>query len=138
MKELLKRHKGVIALVITIVAFYSVLFFLGISCPIKWLFGVSCPGCGMTRATLSALFLNFSDAFYYHPLWLLPLPSLLLWIYFRHKGRRAICNIVLGVVVACFISVYIIRLLCSDGSVVAITPGEGAIKRAIDYVLNTN
>ena len=39
-----------------------------IGCPIKQIFGVNCPGCGMTRAFLSALRLDFCAAFHYHPL----------------------------------------------------------------------
>lgn len=38
------------------------------SCPTAWLFGLPCPGCGLTRATLSALRGDFHDALRYHPL----------------------------------------------------------------------
>ena len=40
-----------------------------------WLatFGVPCPGCGMTRATLAALRLDFAEAFRLHPMfWVMP------------------------------------------------------------------
>ena len=46
---------------------------LGVTCPIKFLTGVSCPGCGMTRAWISFLTLHIHKAFYYHPLFLMPL-----------------------------------------------------------------
>lgn len=46
----------------------------GIGCPIKFMTGISCPGCGMTRAWLEALQLHLSVALAYHPLfWAVPL-----------------------------------------------------------------
>lgn len=38
-------------------------------CPIKYLFGLSCPTCGMTRALINAFQFNFKEAFYYHLFW---------------------------------------------------------------------
>ncbi len=41
-------------------------------CPFKLIFGVDCPGCGLTRAFAAALRLDFAAAFGFHPLfWLL-------------------------------------------------------------------
>ena len=40
-------------------------------CPFRFFFGISCPGCGMTRALLAALRLDFAAAFSYHPLFFL-------------------------------------------------------------------
>lgn len=37
-------------------------------CPIKWLFGMDCPGCGMTRAFKALIWLDIPSAFSYHPL----------------------------------------------------------------------
>ena len=43
-------------------------------CPFKNIFGLPCPGCGMTRAFLSVLHLDVKSAFHFHPLfWLVPL-----------------------------------------------------------------
>lgn len=38
------------------------------SCPSRILVGISCPGCGMSRAIMAALHLHLKEAFYYHPL----------------------------------------------------------------------
>ena len=38
-------------------------------CPFSYIIGISCPGCGMTRALFSVLLFDFTSAFYYHPLW---------------------------------------------------------------------
>ena len=49
-------------IVLLIVLFYR--------CPVKLLFDVDCPGCGLTRAFLAALQFDFRAAFAYHPLFL--------------------------------------------------------------------
>lgn len=41
-------------------------------CYTKAFTGLPCPGCGMTRAWLSAFRLDFKSAFFYHPLFLFP------------------------------------------------------------------
>ena len=67
------RYKTLI--VVLYIAFY-VLFgsILKINCLIEHFFGFYCPGCGYTRAVLSALQLKFVDAWNYHPLfWTFPL-----------------------------------------------------------------
>ena len=49
------------------------LYATGIGCPIKFLTGVSCPGCGLTRAWFEALQGNLLRAVAYHPLfWTVP------------------------------------------------------------------
>ncbi len=51
-------------------------------CPLALVFGLPCPGCGLTRALGLATHGRFAEAFQYHPLW----PALLayfvfLWVY---------------------------------------------------------
>lgn len=36
-----------------------------VSCPIKLITGFPCPGCGITRATISLFKFRFYEAFYY-------------------------------------------------------------------------
>ena len=55
-----------------IVLFYVLLESLGVTCPIRFLTGISCAGCGMSRAWLSLLRLDLAGALYYHPLFWLP------------------------------------------------------------------
>lgn len=67
MKNLYSTIKKVI-----FVAIIAVLSSVGVyKCPFKMIFGTDCPGCGMTRAFISALHLNFKEAFNFHPLFLL-------------------------------------------------------------------
>lgn len=61
----------------TVALFYK----FGISCVFQSIFGVCCPGCGMTRALLAALRLDLSVAFSYHPMfWSVPLLFLYFWL----------------------------------------------------------
>lgn len=54
-------------------------------CPFLFLWGIPCPGCGMTRAFLALLHLDFAAAFYYHPLF----PVVILYILW---GIFALCK----------------------------------------------
>lgn len=57
----------------------ALLFRLGITCIFRQYLGFVCPGCGMTRAILSVLRLDFVAAFRYHPMfWSMPI----LYLYF--------------------------------------------------------
>lgn len=100
----------------------------GIGCPIKWATGVSCAGCGMTRAILCALRLQFGKAFYYHPLfWMVP-ACMLLYLFWGQVPKR-VGKCLAWAVAACFASVYIARLLYSDHQVVSIRIEEGMAAR---------
>ena len=91
--------------ILIIACFYILLECVGITCPIKFITGISCAGCGMSRAWISLLKLDLKNAFYYHPLfWSVPI---LLWNLFGAlicgigpyislsiliKNTNAICN----------------------------------------------
>ena len=67
---------------------------LDLQCPISFLFHVSCPACGMCRAWLAALKLDFAGAFAYHPLFLLgPVVIGLVVVYddWNFKGKDWLC-----------------------------------------------
>ncbi|MBU8883378.1 DUF2752 domain-containing protein [Kaistella sp. DKR-2] len=52
-------------------------------CPVKFLTGFSCPGCGSQRAVHELLHLNFKKAFEYNALLMVSIPYLLTGIAFR-------------------------------------------------------
>lgn len=58
-----------------IVLFYLVIESLGVTCPIRFMTGVSCAGCGMSRAWLALLRGNLAEAARFHPLFWLPVPA---------------------------------------------------------------
>lgn len=89
-------------------------------CPFRFFLGVPCPGCGMTRAFLSLLRLDFKMAFAYHPLWplviLIAILCILKWCFYREKCfiDSKIKNIVIFCIVFIFVLVYIIRVASKD------------------------
>lgn len=119
-----------ISFILIIAVFYGLLQVVGITCPIKYVTGVSCPGCGMTRAWLAALTFHFKTAFAYHPLW--PLPALLLPLFFYRKriNKKLFTGIWIGVV-ALFLLVYIYRMICDNNHIVQFDPAHGLIGRLL-------
>lgn len=54
-KNLIKEKRGMVSAIAAVVILYIVLECFGITCPIKFITGVSCAGCGMSRAWLACL-----------------------------------------------------------------------------------
>ena len=123
-------HKNDIRALLLIAAFYAVIELAGVTCPIRWLTGISCAGCGMSRAWLSLLRGDLAAAFAYHPLVLLPIPAALLFL-FRKKLPRWIAWGGLAVIVAAFCVVYGIRMLSPEDTIVVFEPREGLIWRVV-------
>ena len=95
-KERFKKEAPAILLIF--IGVPLVFYLVGIGCPIKFLTGVSCPGCGMTRAWASVAALDFARAFAYHPLFFLgPLiPILLLAEPFMNRRVFTVALVVIG------------------------------------------
>ena len=99
------------------------LYTLIIGCPIRLIFGISCPGCGLTRAFISVIQLDFDKATYYHPLWFLFIVLFIVNILkekvvkqyglsksFILQGINVI-NIIIGIL---FVLVYVYRIYICD------------------------
>ena len=135
MKKIFKDYSSAVFAVLIIVLFYLLLFCLGITCPIKFLFGISCPGCGMTRAWLHVLRFDFLGAFSYHPLWIcLPLFVVGYWALSRKKFVRA-CRVLAWMFACLMMGVYFWRALHDSLGVVVFAPSQGAFFRAVRQVL---
>lgn len=112
-----------------VVGVYALLFALGITCPIKYVTGVSCPGCGMTRACLAMLRLDPGAALHYHPLVWLP-PIVLAGYLFRAKLPGWVVKYAPVALTALFCVVYLIRMLSGTApDVVAFAPENGLFGR---------
>lgn len=117
---------------ITILAFYALLALLGIGCPIRFITGISCAGCGMTRAYVAFFHGRVLQAFHYHPLfWIVPLVGVLLWK--RKQLPEKVFRIILGVVIGIFLLVYVIRLVDCNDTVVTIDIKHGIFFRIVIY-----
>lgn len=66
-KTFFKRFKYSIPYLVLILIIVSGYYI----CPFKYVFGIDCPGCGMTRAFVSCLQFDFAAAFKHHPLFLI-------------------------------------------------------------------
>jgi hypothetical protein len=98
---------------------YVFYYIVGIGCPIKFLTGISCVGCGMTRAWICLLHLDIKGAFYYHPLFFLPIIYFFLFlIKDKIQHKIFVCIVAIGMVT--FVIIYIFRLLNPDDVVVDI------------------
>lgn len=123
-KEKAVKNKEEILVIIAIVIIYSVLSVVGIGCPIKFFTGVSCAGCGMTRAWISLFKLDLSGAYYYHPLFWIPVPVAAALL-FRNKINKKIFNITIIIALVLLFAVYIMRMLNPEDTVVVFNPMEG-------------
>ncbi len=104
----LKENLPLILVIGVIMIFYAI-----VGCPFRFFFGVCCPGCGITRACLSILRLDFAAAFRYNPLvYILPI-ALLIFIMHR-KIPKTTQNLLLGIGICLFLGVYLYRLLTGN------------------------
>ncbi len=129
MKAFFNKYKRALGATLAVVALYALLFALGITCPIKYVSGISCPGCGMSRACFSALRFDFRAAFAYHPLWILLLPFAITAILLCVKKKRRALHVCVAVGVALLLAVYVWRMIDSTGDVVVFEPQNGLIGR---------
>ena len=107
---------------------YVALEAFGVTCPIRFLTGISCAGCGMSRAWLSLLRLDFAGAFRFHPLFWLPVPAAALLL--RPRLPKRVFTVGLALCGALFLLVYLIRLVL-PGEIVVFAPQEGLIWRLL-------
>lgn len=126
-------HGESIRLLCILGLFVAGMYLLHIPCPIKLVTGISCPGCGMTRAYVSLLRWDLEAAFSYHPLWpLLPILLAVLPI-LRRKNMLAFRCVVWGFVAA-MLGVYLLRMLVIQDPVLSCSPADGLVGRAIRFL----
>ena len=98
-------HTKDIQALAAVALFYIVIESLGVTCPILFLTGISCAGCGMSRAWLSLLRLDLAGAFAFHPLFWLPVPAAALLL-LRRKLPERLFRWGISLVCVLFFSVY--------------------------------
>lgn len=122
--------------VIGIFLFYFLMgVIFNIGCPILWLTGISCAGCGMTRAWFYVFCLDFESAFYYHPLFWLP-AAVLFFYFFRKKMSKHLVRILSLIAVLMFLIIYLLRMLDPSNNIVIFQPWEGIIGKLLSQLLN--
>lgn len=129
-----EKKKELIYLSLCLIAYLTVTSLLNITCIIKHITGISCPGCGMTRALKSLVLFNFSKALYYHPLVFLLIPIAVLLLVFTIKKMYKTRKVFVYVVAILFIAVYCYRLLFLETKIVVFEPRTGLIQKFFNWL----
>ena len=109
----------VIAVAVTAVIF-AIMIVMGLPCPIKYLTGVSCAGCGMTRAFTAAFSGDLAAAFYYHPLWLFVPVVMCVLIVAHFSKKKRLFNVTLAIGLGVMLTVWLVRLIDPNCNVVTV------------------
>ena len=110
---------GAVLLVAGVMYLLSATGVLELTCLIKAVFGISCPGCGMTRAYLSLLRLDIAAAFRYNPMfWSIPI----LAAYYLFDGRifkqKWLNTLIIAGLLSGLVICWVIRLILRDPIVI--------------------
>lgn len=98
-------------------------------CPVKLMFGLSCPTCGITRAVMHALQLDFSQAFYYHMFWPIVVIGLIAYALYKLKIIKVNRNVMIFILcIICFVNLgYYFYRLFNDSEIVYFAFNESLI-----------
>lgn len=109
---------------------YLAAMHFGITCPIRYLTGISCPGCGMTRAWLQLLQGHWQAAFTLHPLWGLPVVLAVLLLLRRRLSRR-LQSWIWAALLAVTLTVWLVRFFLPADPAVQFAPASGLFGRIL-------
>ena len=124
------ERKELICAVTAVVLLYTAMESIGITCPIKLITGISCAGCGMSRAWMAFLQLDIAKAFAYHPLfWLVPIAVIVLLC--KSKINIKIYKIFMFTMAGAFVIVYLYRMFIGTGDIVVFEPQNNILFRII-------
>ncbi len=129
LKKTYENNRNLILPLIGIAPFYLIF-----GCPIRFIAGLCCPGCGMSRALWYLLCLDFEAAYHMHPLvFLLPVAAVV--ILFRHKIPKKLL-IFLGLTALALLAVVFIIRLTSGSEIVYWDFEKGAIYKLFHRITN--
>lgn len=130
MRETKKALLPWLGAALAVVLLYAGMEALGVTCPIRFFTGVSCAGCGMSRAWLALLRGDISAAWSYHPLFWLPIPAAGLFLMRRRIPRRVLMGMIWAGA-ALFLIVYALRMADPGDSIVTFAPQTGFLFRVV-------
>ena len=127
------ERKELICAVTAVVVLYTAMESIGITCPIKFITGISCAGCGMSRAWMAFFQLDMAKAFEYHPLfWLVPIAVIVLLC--KSKINIKIYKIIIFTIIIMFAIVYMCRFIWSADDLVIFEPQNNILFRIIRII----
>ena len=125
------KMKNLIYFAVAAVPLYYIYGYIG--CPFRYLFGFSCAGCGMTRATMAILSGDFALAFEMNPMiYLFPVAAVIYFL--RKKIPKKAMNVITYAGITIVMIIYLLRLF-SDNEVVYIDLKTGIIYKIIKFIL---
>ena len=130
-----REIRAAAAAIVAVAALYLIFHLAGIGCPIRFLTGISCMGCGMTRAVASLAALRFSEAWYYHPLVYL-LPACIVVFLLKRRIPRKIYRVLVFTMVVLFVTIYLTRMFDPTNEIVTFHPDQGFVYRTIKNLFN--
>lgn len=127
-RNLSSEDRKWLSLAAGLVLFYAVLEGAGITCPILFLSGISCAGCGMSRAWFSLLRGDIAAAVFYHPLFWIPPLAVLVWL-LRKRLPQKLTAFLAWTACMLFLAVYAWRLADTGDTIVVFQPEKGLLCR---------
>ena len=113
-KQSIKKNIKEFVFVLGIIGVLALAFYKsGMKCLFKYTVGFPCPGCGLTRAWLSFLRMDFEAAFKWHPLfWIVPV-IIVIEVFMKEglfKSKRS--NLAFWIILSLMIlGVYVVRMI---------------------------
>lgn len=107
-KRVLQRH---IVYISTILSVIWILNISGIGCPVRFFFGIRCPSCGMTRAILALLRLEFQKSLEYNLMTIPVVFALFLGFHKRLIRRKGLADILIITVAVITFFYYLYNLI---------------------------
>ena len=115
----------------------AVSFFTDARCLTRAVSGYPCPGCGITRATLSFLHGDWESAFNFHPLFLLIdayIVFIAVYMVFRKEENKfiTISSIIIG---ALMLGVYIFRMITMFPHTEPMTYNQNSLYNQLNQII---
>ena len=118
--EIFKENKNLVIPTCGVLVYCLLGWFLHFPCPIKFITGISCPGCGMSRAAISFLRFDFAKAWYYHPGVFLLIPFTVAILVLNYKKLYKIRKVVIVVFSCMLLAIYLYRILVIKSPVMVV------------------
>lgn len=130
----LKRNRDMFTVLLCLLLYCILSAYIYIPCPVFWLTGVSCPGCGITRSLLSILRLDFVSAISYNPsiFWIIAITPVLMILYCKKQIKPMRMLILITAVI--MIIVYMIRFLILHDPFLVFSPQNCALVRLLNLL----
>jgi len=99
---------------IAVIIGFLVIFVVDIVCPIEFIFGIPCPGCGMSSALYHLFHFDLKTAMFFHPLVLgccLYFIGIGIAYFYYHNFENKVAKILTTIFMIALLVVYVYRMI---------------------------